>query len=100
MFLCKDINISNSDFNLEILIRVVLSHEFGHIWNIKYIKKHHESEGVVCPRDNKQEFEKYLKEWHPAEEVCSEDMQKLETYAQSIVDEFSNVETGLSYYNG
>ena len=100
MFLCKDINDSNSDFSLEFLLRVVLSHEFGHVWNAKYIKKHHESEGVVYPRDNKQEFEKYLKEWHPAEEVCSEDIQKLETYAQSIVDEFSNVETGLSYDNG
>ncbi len=95
MFLCKDINISNSDFNLEFLIRVVLSHEFGHAWNAKYIKKHHESVGVVCPRDNKQEFEKYLKEWHPAKEVCSEDMQKLETYAQSIVDEFNSVKTNL-----
>ena len=100
VFLCKDINSSNSNFNLEFLIRVLLSHEFGHVWNFNYIKKDRESEGVMCPRDNKQEFEKYLKEWHPAEEVCSEDMQKLETYAQSIVDEFSNVETGLSYDNG
>ena len=95
MFLCKDINDSNSDFSLEFLLRVVLSHEFGHVWNAKYIKKHHESEGVVYPRDNKQEFEKYLKEWHPAEEVCPEDIQKLETYAQSIVDEFNSVKTNL-----
>ena len=95
MFLCKDINSSNSNFNLEFAIRVLLSHEFGHVWNFNYIKKDRESEGVVCPRDNKQEFEKYLKEWHPAEEVCSEDIQKLETYAQSIVDEFNSVKTNL-----
>ena len=95
MFLCKDINSSNSNFNLEFLIRVLLSHEFGHVWNFNYIKKDRESEGVMCPRDNKQEFEKYLKEWHPAEEVCPEDIQKLETYAQSIVDEFNSVKTNL-----
>lgn len=95
VFLCKDINSSNSNFDLEFLIRVLLSHEFGHVWNAKYIKKDRESEGVVCPWDNKQEFEKYLKEWHPAEEVCLEDMQKLETYAQSIVDEFNSVKTNL-----
>ena len=95
VFLCKDINSSNSNFNLEFLIRIILSHEFGHVWNFNYIKKDRESEGVVCPRDNKQEFEKYLKEWHPAEKVCPEDIQKLETYAQSIVDEFNSVKTNL-----
>ncbi len=95
MFLCKDINSSNSNFNLEFLIRVVLSHEFGHVWNFNYIKKDHESIGVADPWDNKQEFEKYLKEWHPAEGVCPEDIQKLETYAQSIVDEFNSVKTNL-----
>ena len=95
MFLCKDINSSNSNFNLEFFIRVALSHEFGHVWNFNYIKKDHESIGVANPWDNKQEFEKYLKEWHPAEEVCPEDIQKLETYAQSIVDEFNSVKTNL-----
>lgn len=95
VFLCKDINSSNSNFNLEFAIRVFLSHEFGHVWNFNYIKKDRESDGVVCPRANKQEFEKYLKEWHPAEEVCPEDIQKLETYAQSIVDEFNSVKTNL-----
>lgn len=95
MFLCKDINSSNSNFDLEFFIRIILSHEFGHVWNFNYIKKDRESYGVVCPRANKQEFEKYLKEWHPAEEVCPEDIQKLETYAQSIVDEFNSVKTNL-----
>ena len=104
IFLCSD---SNEKFNLETSIRTALSHEFGHLWNSNYIKKNLLSFGAVwyedgCNPDFKT-LEEYLEYWEKGfrlKKVCPEDEQKLETYAQNIVDEFNSVETGLNYDNG
>lgn len=99
MFLCKDVNDSNSDFNLEFLIRFVLSHEFGHFWNSNYIQKDIESREAAFPNDSEQERKAY-REAHPVKEICSEDMQKLEMSAQNIIDEFNDVRTNLKDDDG
>ena len=103
IFLCTD---SDEKSNLELMIRMTLSHEFGHLWNSNYIKKNLLSYGEVTCRDHKSNFktfEEYLENWGKEfrlKKVCPEDEQELETYAQNIVDKFNNVETGLIYANG
>ena len=104
---------SNSNFSLKSAVYLALSHEFGHIWNAKYVEKDAESNLRACypvrehelkeeslaERGYYEAIEQY-KKMYPVKEVCEEDRQKLEASAQHIVDELNCVDTGLYYTDG
>ncbi len=111
IFLCEDN--SSSNFSLKSAVYLMLSHEFGHLWSAKYVEKDTESsiralypvrehelkEKSLADRGYYEQLEKY-KSKNPVKEICAEDRQKLEAFAQHIIDELNGVDTGLYYADG
>lgn len=102
-----------SNFSLKYVVCLVLSHEFGHIWNAYYVEKDMESdvrasypireqdlrEKSLADRGYYKKVEECKKECL-VKKICLEDRKKLEASAQRIVDEFNCVDTKLHYADG